>query len=134
MRSIIRTWFLYILSLYVLDLLFSFISVSSPTVLFSAATALFLLNTIGRPILKILWLPINIITLGLFSWVLSIIVIVLVVSFVPGFQIEPAHFSSFQIGNFLIPEIHLKMFWTYFFFSFLLAWTVNLLGWLLVGD
>ena len=132
MRGILREWFLYLLALYLLDTFFAWVTISDRTILLVTATAFFLLNTIGRPILKILWLPINIITLGLFSWVISIAVVVIVILFVPGFHITPAEFAAVQIGKFLIPAIHLKMFWTYFLFSFLLAWSVDLLGWFLI--
>ncbi|MEP7167580.1 MAG: phage holin family protein [Candidatus Woesebacteria bacterium] len=130
MRGIVRQWLLYILALYLLDSFFGWVTISDRNILLVTGTAFFLLNTIGKPILKILWLPINIITLGLFSWVMSIAVVVLVILFVPGFHISAAEFSSVQIGQFVIPEIHLKMFWTYFLFSFLLAWSVDLLGWI----
>jgi putative membrane protein len=135
MRWIIREWVLYILSLFILDSLFSWIRISGPQTLVATATTLLILNTVGKPILKILWLPINIITLGLFSWVLSIIVVVLVVLFVPGFHIDMFTSSAFDIGRFHFPAIHLKFFWTYFLFSFLLAWAVGFLRWLLIeGD
>lgn len=130
MRGLLRQWFLYILALYLLDTFFAWVTISDRNILLATATAFFLLNTVGRPILKILWLPINIITLGLFSWVISIAVVLLVILFVPGFHITQASFDSIQIGRFLIPAIEFKMFWTYFLFSFLLAWSVDLLSWL----
>jgi putative membrane protein len=132
MRGIVRQWFLYILALYLLDTFFAWVTITDRSILFATGTAFFLLNTIGKPILKVLWLPINIITLGLFSWVISIAVVLLVILFVPGFHITPAEFDSIQIGRFLIPAIQFKMFWTYFLFSFLLAWSMNVLHWLLV--
>lgn len=134
MRSIIREWFLHLVSLYLLDSVFSFIQIRNVAILLSAATTLYVLNTIGKPFLKILWLPINIITLGLFAWVLNIIVIVLVVLLVPGFSISPFHLSSIQLGRFIIPEITLKLIWTYFLFTFLLAWTLSFFHWLLVVE
>lgn len=134
MRTIIREWFLHVVSLYLLDSVFDFVQIRSVAILVSAATTLYILNTIGKPFLKILWLPINIITLGLFAWVLNIIVIVLVVLLVPGFLITPFHLSSMQLGRFLIPEITLKLVWTYFLFTFLLAWTLSFFHWLLVSE
>ncbi len=117
-----------------MDQLFDFVTISSTAVLFVAGSAFFLLNTIGKPFLKILWLPINIITLGLFSWVLNIIVVLIVLALVPGFSLNPFHFPAIEIGKILIPAIKLTQFWTYFAFSFMLSWFVAFLGWLLVGE
>jgi uncharacterized membrane protein YvlD (DUF360 family) len=80
------------------------------------------------------WLPINIITLGLFSWVIHIIVIVLVVLFIPGFHLGPFDTPALQVGKILIPAIHMKMFWTYFTFSFLISVTTDFFRWMLVDE
>lgn len=134
MRWIIREWMLYVLSLFLLDYFFSWISISGTSALIATASALLFLNTVGKPILKIMWLPINLITLGLFSWVLSIIVVVLVVLFIPGFHISMFASPAFDIGRLHFPEIHLKLFWTYFLFSFLLSFSVGFLRWLLIEE
>lgn len=134
MRSLIRHWFLYILTLFLLDQAFSFITIANPTTLLAAGTALYILNTIGRPILKILWLPINLITLGLFAWVINILVVFLVVLFVPGFSLNLFDTPTIELGRFIIPALHLKLFWTYFTFSCMLSWGVGILGWLLVNE
>lgn len=134
MRWIFREWFLYLASLFILDYFFAWISISSTSSLLATATALYLLNTIGKPILKIIWLPINIITLGLFSWVLSIVVVFLVLLFVPGFHINAIDIPSFTVWRLEVPEIHLRIFWTYLSFSFLLAWMIGFSRWLLIDE
>lgn len=53
-----------------------------------AAIALGLLNTFLRPVLILFTLPANILTLGLFSWVISAAVIWLASLLVPGFDID----------------------------------------------
>lgn len=53
-----------------------------------AAIALGLLNTFLRPLLILFTLPANILTLGLFSWVISAVVIWLASLIVPGFDID----------------------------------------------
>lgn len=51
------------------------------------AVVLGLINIFIKPILFILTLPINIITLGLFSFILNAILIMIAASIVPGFEI-----------------------------------------------
>lgn len=76
------------LALMVAPYFLSGISVSS----FYAAliTALFigLINAIIRPILLVLTLPINIITLGLFTFIINGLMILFVSSFVKGFAVS----------------------------------------------
>lgn len=53
-----------------------------------AAVVLGLLNTFLRPILELLALPVTVLTFGLFSWVVSALVLWLTGYFVPGFSVE----------------------------------------------
>ena len=52
------------------------------------AVVLGILNAIIKPILLVLTLPINILTLGLFTFIINGIVILLVSSIVPGFKVD----------------------------------------------
>lgn len=63
------------------------ISVASFWVALITAAVLGLINLIFRPILLLLTLPINILTLGLFTFVVNALLIMLVGALVPGFQI-----------------------------------------------
>jgi putative membrane protein len=51
------------------------------------AVVLGLINLIFRPILLLLTLPINILTLGLFTFVINALLILLASALVPGFQV-----------------------------------------------
>jgi len=53
------------------------------------AFVLAVLNTFVKPILNVLTLPITLLTLGLFSLVISAIILLLAAWIVPGFSIEP---------------------------------------------
>ena len=52
------------------------------------ALVLGLLNTLVKPLLLILTLPITILTLGLFTVVIDIFVVLLASSIVPGFEVD----------------------------------------------
>jgi len=51
------------------------------------AVVLGIINVFFRPILRLLTLPLNIVTLGLFSFVLNALLILLAAKIVPGFAI-----------------------------------------------
>lgn len=52
------------------------------------ALVLGLLNAVLAPILNLLALPLTFLTLGLFSWVVNALIILLVGKIVPGFEIK----------------------------------------------
>lgn len=75
------------------------------------AVVLGLVNVFVKPILKIVSFPINIITLGLFNWIINALVIYLTVYLVDGISISEGFFS-FNYMGIVIPEIYLSWFWT----------------------
>lgn len=77
-----------ILTIAILAWLFPNISYNSSITLIMAGIVLTLLEKIVRPILKILFLPINVVTLGLFSLVINVLILYLATYFVPGFTID----------------------------------------------
>lgn len=64
------------------------VSVDSFLVALIAAFFLGLVNAIIKPILFILTLPITLITLGLFTFVINALMVLLVSGFVEGFKVE----------------------------------------------
>lgn len=64
------------------------VEVASFMVALIASIALGILNTILKPILKLLTLPITILTLGLFSLVINVAMILLASYLVDGFSVD----------------------------------------------
>ncbi len=52
------------------------------------AVVLGLLNAVVKPVLVLLTLPVNILTLGLFSLVINVIILYLAAAVIPGFRID----------------------------------------------
>jgi len=71
------------LCLYALDYFFPTISFSI-TGLVIGAVALMLLNGIVKPILNILAIPLKIFTMGLFSFVIDVLILWVILTYVPG--------------------------------------------------
>lgn len=64
------------------------VSVTSFTTAVIVAIALGVINAIIRPVLLILTLPLNIMTLGLFTFVINAGLILLTTKIVPGFMVD----------------------------------------------
>jgi len=92
---LLLTWIINALALIALPYVFSSITVDSPVTAFLVAIVLGFVNAIIRPILVILTLPVTILTLGLFIFVINGLLFWAVGSFWPGF-----HVSGFWSGVF----------------------------------
>lgn len=87
MKTILR-WFLRALAVVITAYLLPGIVVKSFFVALVVAVVLGFFNTILKPILVILTLPINILTLGLFTLVINAGLILLASNLVAGFQVD----------------------------------------------
>jgi len=84
---ILLRWFLNTLTLIAVTYIVPGISVESFWTALMAALFLGLVNAVIRPILLVLTLPINLLTLGLFTLVINALMFWFVSSFVKGFEI-----------------------------------------------
>jgi len=94
MRLLLQ-WLVNALALVALPYIFTSITVDSFVTALVVALVLGLINTLIRPLLVILTLPVTIVTLGLFIFVINGLLFWAVGSFVPGF-----HVAGFWSGVF----------------------------------
>ncbi len=87
MRLVI-TWLINAVALIALPYIFRSISVDSFMTALIVAVVLGLINTLIRPILVILTLPVTLLTLGLFIFVINGLLFWAVGSFLPGFHVD----------------------------------------------
>ena len=92
---LILTWIINAVAILALPYLFKSISVDDIVTALIVAVILGLINTLIRPILVILTLPVTILTLGLFIFVINGLLFWAVGSFFPGF-----HVAGFWAGVF----------------------------------
>lgn len=103
MIKLLIKWAVLTLALWVLATYTPIIHIDEPKTLIYAAAVLGLLNTLLRPILKLISFPITLLTLGLFSFVVNGLMLWLVPFLVKGITV-----SSFMwaiIGAFAISLI-----------------------------
>ena len=94
MRLVV-TWLVNALALLALPYIFTSIHVDNFVTALVAALILGLINTLVRPVLVLLTLPVTLVTLGLFIFVINGLLFWLVGSFVDGFTV-----SGFWAGVF----------------------------------
>ncbi len=95
--KMILLWLINAAALFALPWVFDSIRIDTFTTALIVALILSIINTIIRPILFVLTLPITVLTLGLFIFVLNGLLLWFVASFVSGFSIAgfwPAVFGA----------------------------------------
>lgn len=90
MKRLFTSWLINVICLWVLDLLFDSIAFPSTGSLLMASLVLGILNATLKPVLKLLSLPVSVLTLGFFSIVIDGLILHLTLriggaSMVPGF-------------------------------------------------
>ncbi len=96
-------WIVVAVSLWVATNLVPGVRVSSTSTLLLAALVLGLINALVRPILFIVTLPITIVTLGLFYFVVNGLAFALAAALVPGFTVTS--FLSAVLGALVVSVV-----------------------------
>jgi len=99
--------------------------------LVAAAIALTVVNFAIKPLVNLLLLPINLITLGAFRWLINVLTLYLVTLVVPQLKIAAFLFPGYSHQGFIIPEIYLNIFWVFVLSSFIISLVTVFLVWLI---
>lgn len=94
---ILVSWLVSTLVIFALANILPGVTVDSFTSALIAALILGIINAVLKPILLLLTLPINLLTLGLFTFVINALLILLAARIVPGFHID-GFISAFIFG------------------------------------
>jgi putative membrane protein len=88
MRGFVARFLLTAFGLWAADAMMSSITLDSASALWIAALVLGIVNTLVRPIVILLTLPLTLVTFGLFLFVVNGAMLLLAARFVPGFHLE----------------------------------------------
>ena len=131
MKTILRSIVYNAASIWIVSLLISGIVLEKKfETLLVAAFALGLINLLVKPIINILLLPLNLITLGAFRWVVNVVALYLVTVVVPDFKIIPLDFAGFSYRGVVIPPISLNLIFSFIVISFLISLVSSFWYWL----
>jgi putative membrane protein len=101
--GILIRWTILTVSIIAASYLLEGIHISGFFSAFFAAAALGILNALFRPILLILTLPINVLTLGLFTFIINALMLKMASGIIPGFEVHG--FWTAVIGSLIISII-----------------------------
>jgi len=132
MKKILRSWFINTIVLKILaELITSIEFGEGAKTLFLAALMLTLFEFFLKPVLKILLLPVNILTLGLLRWVINVLGFYIVSFLVPSFIIATYNFPGAIKNGLVIPPVEFSLFATFILISFCFNLFVVTARWIL---
>lgn len=130
MKTLIRGFLINGIALYLIGTWLSGVSFSKGyETIIVAAIVLGLANLFLRPLLNILLLPINLLTLGLFRWIVNVGILLLVTNIVPDFRITAFIFPGISLFGFDLPTLYLGTITSFIFVSLLLSLISGFLFW-----
>jgi len=131
MKSILRSYLINVASLFAALFFIKGFTYDHKieTLLFGGA-CFTIINWFIKPIVKILTLPLNLLTLGVFSWVTNALMIFILTKLVVQFQIKSWYFQGFSFQGFTVPSLTMNILFTYIAVSLIIALVGNFLHWL----
>jgi putative membrane protein len=103
MMGLLIRWLIVTVAIILASYLLDGIEVKNFFSAFFAAAALGILNALFRPILIVLTLPINILTLGLFTFLINALMLKMASGIIPGFEVHG--FWTAIFGSLIISTI-----------------------------
>lgn len=95
------------------------------------AFAFMIINILLVPLIKILLLPLNLLTLGIFAWLTNVLALYFLVAIVPAIKIVPYYFTGANWGGLIIPAASLSTFQVTVIASLLMGLIIHFIYWLL---
>lgn len=88
------------------------------------------MNLIVIPLLKVVFLPLNILTLGVFTWVINVIALYILTTVIPQFKLVPYDFPGAVFLGINIPPQNLTVLWVAILASFMIGFAGRFFHWL----
>lgn len=129
MKQILRTYLFHLLALWICTQILgnSFTINGGINNYLLAAGVLAILNVLLKPILKLLFLPINALTLGLFALVINVMVFYIFLHLIPQVNLSPWTFPGISANGLSIQSFQLNYLGTLFILSLIISVITNIL-------
>ncbi len=132
MRKILKAVLISLLSLKLTGFIIGSLTFEqSLRTLVMAALALTGFEYLLKPIAKILFLPINLLTLGTLRWVIDVIGLYLITIFVDGFKLTAYNFPGLNWQGLVIPPISFSLIPTYILTALVINLSITFISWIL---
>lgn len=129
-KKIFRTFAISIIALYVVSFIADGLVFSQGAkTIITAGVSLTLASLLGKPIINILLLPLNLVTFGFFRWVASAVAMYITTLLITDFRVDYFIFDGLSNKWIDLPAMHFTGFWAYIAFAFIFSLISSLLHW-----
>lgn len=94
------------------------------------SAAFMVANVLLNPLMKLVLLPLNLLTLGLFAWLSNVLTLYLLVTFIPTFKLIPFDYPGTSFGVITVPPFSLTTFHVAVLASLMIALIIHFTHWL----
>jgi len=131
LKTFLKLSFFQLLGLAGLTLIFPGFKISGGLSTFIiGALVLTAINILVKPIIKLLLLPINLLTIGMFRWVSNTVSLFILTVLVNQLKFEAFDFIGASWAGFVIPKIHFSYLGSLIIGSFILSFILSFIKWL----
>lgn len=131
MKTLLRYFLINLTSLWITTKIVSGLTYTGGfKTLLIGGLAFAVINVVLVPLLKVLLLPLNLFTLGLFAWLTNVLALYALTTVVSGFHLVPYKFPGLLYNGFIIPPTDLSTFWVAVLASLLIGIITHILQWL----
>ncbi|MBI3956284.1 phage holin family protein [Candidatus Gottesmanbacteria bacterium] len=128
MKRLLRSVVYHVFALWLTSTMIPALSISGNLWgMLSAGFMLTIMMMLLKPLLSLIFLPINILTLGLLGWLVNVAVLYLWTVFVPNVSLVPWIFPGILAGGFVVPDVALPYTWTLIVVSLVITFIVTAL-------
>lgn len=130
MKSLAKSFLANALTLWIIVRLIGGVKIEGDWQIFLLVTAgLFLLNFLVKPAVKLVFLPINLLTLNLSSLFLNAGLLFGLTKIIPQFKVEAFEFAGFAYQGFTVPSIYFNQWLTFLIAATIITAITSLLKW-----
>lgn len=94
------------------------------------ALVFMVINWLIVPLLKVMFLPLNLLTVGIFGWAVNVIALYFLTVVYPQFHLSPFDFPGANFGALIIPPLSLNLLEVAILSSAVVGFISNFLQWL----
>lgn len=132
MKALFRYFLINLVSLWITTETITGLTYSGGFRILVIGAAVFtVINFLLVPLIKILLLPLNILTLGFFAWLTNVIALYTLTTIVPYFKLTPFTFEGVNLSGFVIPPADLSVLWVAVIASVIISLITHVLHWLI---
>jgi len=130
-RTLLRYFLINLVSLYAATRILPGLTYTGGVKSLAIGAVVFMLiNWILVPLLKLLFLPLNLLTVGIFAWLINVLALYALTTIVSDFQLLPYPFPGLSLVGFNIPSIDMSPLLVAIAASFIIGIISHFLQWL----